>query len=189
MMYVSSCQLFCGLIDIFIIGFKFFTWSEGFNSLLYPICLFLGPHLVRSSVKGLSILHTPTMLYYNVTGFNSFALVECKANMLNSLVMSWNLYISVHTNMSCRKQTIRWHLSSTCLVHIWVTKVCQLPCVLQDCWISLQVTKYHPSCQKYDISQKKRLIPRNQSIILEWTLLILAGEHIADSEEWYVRSS
>jgi len=33
------------------------------------------------------------------------SVIECKANMLNSLVMSWNLYISVHTSISFRKST------------------------------------------------------------------------------------
>ena len=103
-MYVFLCQSSCGLMVIFIIVSNYLHDQRDSTPSYLPICLFLGPHLVRSSVKGLSILYTPAMLYYSVTrGFNSFTLVECKANMLNSLVMSWNLYINVHANLGCGK--------------------------------------------------------------------------------------
>ena len=79
MMYVSLHHSICGLIFIFIIGFKLFTWSEEIQ--LPPIShlSFHWPYLVRSPVKILFVFLTPIMLYHDVNkGLNTSTLVGCK---------------------------------------------------------------------------------------------------------------
>ena len=98
---------------------------------------FIGPHLVSSSVKGLSVF-TPEMLFYNVNRrFNSFTLVECKMehneqpdHELKALYQALS-----QTVLWINRQSV-WHLSSTCLIHTqvyWiqysakVPRICQFP--------------------------------------------------------------
>ena len=136
-MYVSIYQSSYGLIIILIIGFKFFTWSERFNSLLFPTCFFIGSHLVSSSVEGSSVF-TPEMLYYPVNrGFNSFTLVEYKMEHNEQPDHELKtVYQPLSQPVLWINRQSEWHLSSPCLINrqvYWiqysakVPRICPLP--------------------------------------------------------------
>ena len=84
MMYVSLHHSICGLIFIFIIGFKLFTWSERFNSLLFLICLFIA--LIWSEVQSKYCLFFLPLLCYTMMLIKDSTpqlLLDAKWNTMN----------------------------------------------------------------------------------------------------------